>query len=145
MKQVFNTLDTKHKAFFILDIWLIFTISIVWYILVSNNIKPTLLSDNECFWFSHFGYYCPGCGGTRAFESLLYGHFIQSIIYHPFVMYTIAIIVISFISYIVYFITRGNIFFFKMDLRYVIYADFIFIFYWLFKNLLIFYFNIYLF
>lgn len=37
------------------------------------------------------GYYCPGCGGTRAVLSLLDGHLLLSIFYHPFVVYTLII------------------------------------------------------
>ena len=34
------------------------------------------------------GYYCPGCGGTRAVLALLRGHFLRSFLYHPLVPYT---------------------------------------------------------
>lgn len=145
MKNLFNTLSTKNKIILLVDIWLILTITLIWYILVSNNIKPTLISNGNCYWLSHFGYYCPGCGGTRAFESLLYGHFIKSLIYHPFVIYTISLIILSFISFVVYFITKANVLFFELEIRHFIYADFIFIIYWIFKNLLVFYFNYYIF
>ena len=33
------------------------------------------------------GFYCPGCGGTRAVRELLQGHFIRSFYYHPYVPY----------------------------------------------------------
>ena len=29
------------------------------------------------------GLYCPGCGGTRAFDALMHGHLIRSFCYHP--------------------------------------------------------------
>ena len=32
------------------------------------------------------GFYCPGCGGTRAVLSMLRGHFLQSLYYHPAVL-----------------------------------------------------------
>lgn len=145
MKNIFNTLDTKNKTILLIDIWLIITISVVWYILVSNNIKPTLISDSDCYWITHFGYYCPGCGGTRAFESILYGHIFKSLWYHPFVVYILSLILITFISFIVYFITKGNVLFFELKIQHLIYADFIFVVYWVFKNLLVFYFNYYIF
>ena len=145
MKNLFNTLSIKNKIIFLLDIWLIITISFIWYFLVKNNIKPTLISNSDCYWLTHFGYYCPGCGGTRAFENLLYGHIIKSFIYHPFVIYILSLIILSFFSIIIYFITRANILFFELKIKHFVYADFIFIIYWIFKNLLIFYFNYYLF
>ena len=41
-----------------------------------------------CVIWSLFGAYCPGCGGTRAFNALLHGHFLQSLWYHPLVLYS---------------------------------------------------------
>lgn len=37
------------------------------------------------------GYYCPGCGGTRAVLSLLNAKPLQSFLYHPFVLYAAVI------------------------------------------------------
>lgn len=41
------------------------------------------------------GYYCPGCGGTRAVKALLKGRFLLSAYYHPLVPYA-AVIYLSF-------------------------------------------------
>lgn len=46
------------------------------------------LSLRPCVLYTYFGLYCPGCGGTRAFISLLHGHFLQSLWYHPLVPYS---------------------------------------------------------
>lgn len=37
------------------------------------------------------GYYCPGCGGTRAVAALLHGKILESLRYHPIVPYTAAV------------------------------------------------------
>lgn len=39
----------------------------------------------------HFltGFYCPGCGGTRAVRLLLEGNLAGSFCYHPFVLYMV--------------------------------------------------------
>lgn len=40
-----------------------------------------------CLFHRLTGLYCPGCGGTRAFIALLHGRFLQSLLYHPVVVY----------------------------------------------------------
>ncbi len=40
-----------------------------------------------CTFLSVLGFYCPGCGGTRAVAALLHGHLLHSLWYHPLVMY----------------------------------------------------------
>ncbi|MBS6196176.1 MAG: DUF2752 domain-containing protein [Clostridiales bacterium] len=40
-----------------------------------------------CVFRSMVGLYCPGCGGTRAVLELLRGHILQSVWYHPIVVY----------------------------------------------------------
>lgn len=40
-----------------------------------------------CALYSLTGYYCPGCGGTRALICLLQGKIITSFLYHPIVPY----------------------------------------------------------
>lgn len=42
-----------------------------------------------CPLHAYTGYYCPGCGGTRATFALLHGHLIRSFVLHPFVPYTV--------------------------------------------------------
>lgn len=41
----------------------------------------------ECGMYAMTGYYCPGCGGTRAVRALFRGHIITCFCYHPFVLY----------------------------------------------------------
>lgn len=40
-----------------------------------------------CLFHLLTGFYCPGCGGTRAIRLMLQGHWLQSLQYHPFVLY----------------------------------------------------------
>lgn len=40
-----------------------------------------------CVFYTVTGYYCPGCGGTRAVAALLKGRIFTSLYYHPFVLY----------------------------------------------------------
>ena len=40
-----------------------------------------------CFFSTVAGFYCPGCGGTRAARALLQGHFLKALWYHPLIPY----------------------------------------------------------
>ena len=40
-----------------------------------------------CLFHLATGYYCPGCGGTRAITALLHGQLFRSFLYHPVVLY----------------------------------------------------------
>lgn len=41
-----------------------------------------------CVYYACLHIYCPGCGGTRAVEALLHGRILESVWYHPVVLYT---------------------------------------------------------
>lgn len=45
-----------------------------------------LYSASECYMYRMTGYYCPGCGGTRAVQALLHMELIRSLRYHPVVL-----------------------------------------------------------
>lgn len=47
---------------------------------VKLNLPPCVIH-----WFT--GYYCPGCGGTRACMELLQGHVAKAFLAHPVVVY----------------------------------------------------------
>lgn len=40
-----------------------------------------------CVFHELTGFYCPGCGGTRAVLALAQGRIVSSFVYHPFVLY----------------------------------------------------------
>lgn len=52
-------------------------------------IELLLKRQPPCLFHTIFGLYCPGCGGTRAVLALLKGHILQSVWYHPIVVYTV--------------------------------------------------------
>lgn len=45
------------------------------------------LPQIPCFFSRVVGFYCPGCGGTRAVEALFHGRLLQALWYHPLVPY----------------------------------------------------------
>ncbi len=50
-----------------------------------------LLARPSCIFFRTVGWYCPGCGGTRAFVALMRGNILESLRYHPVVFYGLTV------------------------------------------------------
>ena len=55
------------------------------------------------------GFYCPGCGGTRAVKALLAGDFLSSVRLHPFVPYTALLGIWFMVSQTIERISRGRV------------------------------------
>lgn len=69
--------------------------------------------DSQAFFFACplytiTGYYCPGCGGTRAFAAFFAGQFRRSFRYHPAVCYGLAYVFLFMGSRILNGLTRGR-------------------------------------
>ncbi len=62
-----------------------------------------------CAFHSVTGYYCPGCGGTRAVIAMLHGRIFSSLCYHPFVVYMTAYYIVFEISHTLDIITGHRI------------------------------------
>lgn len=62
-----------------------------------------------CMFQQHFGIYCPGCGGSRAVKALLQGHILQSLYYHPLVLYAAVLYGIFMFSGTISLFSRGRI------------------------------------
>lgn len=60
-----------------------------------------------CIFHKMTGFYCPGCGGTRAVLSLLKGEVLLSFCYHPLVLYTVVIYLWFMLSHTIEKITHG--------------------------------------
>lgn len=68
-----------------------------------------------CLFHLFTGYYCPGCGGTRAVRALLHGHLVQSIYLHPVVPYGAAIYLYFMVTQIIERLSRHK---FRIGMRY---------------------------
>lgn len=53
-----------------------------------------------CLFHLLTGFYCPGCGGTRAVRLMLQGHWLLSLQYHPFVLYVLLIAGTEFLIFL---------------------------------------------
>lgn len=62
-----------------------------------------------CVFHAFTGYYCPGCGGTRAVHYFLHGNIIKSFIYHPLIPYLGIGGGIFMLSHTLFYLTKGRI------------------------------------
>lgn len=62
-----------------------------------------------CTIYRFTGWYCPGCGGTRALRSLVHGHLLESLLYHPAVLYLAGWTVIFLGWQGIHYLSRGKV------------------------------------
>ena len=62
-----------------------------------------------CIFWELTGYYCPGCGGTRACAALFRGEIVRSFLGHPVVVYTAVVFAWYMISHTIEYLTRGRL------------------------------------
>ncbi len=78
--------ETMDKYFYMTG-WLMIGIAVL-YLIISKVFDFHITSIMPpCALHVLTGYYCPGCGGTRAFLALMRGQVIRSLYLHPFVIY----------------------------------------------------------
>ena len=77
------------KIFYIIG-WMCIAIGAIVFGLYRAGVLPTIHMA-PCMIHAMTGYYCPGCGGTRATYALLHGKIITSLYYHPIVVYGVVV------------------------------------------------------
>ena len=58
--------------------------------------------EHGCVFREIMGFYCAGCGGTRAFYYLVHGSFRKSFLYNPFVIYMVVVYIFFMINTFLY-------------------------------------------
>lgn len=91
-----NTMSTEEALYFFGLLALPICLGIAYFVV--EWIVPRV-PQAECIFWQRFGVYCPGCGGTRAVQAFLHGHFLQSLWYHPLVMYCAVMYLIFMLSH----------------------------------------------
>ncbi|MCD7708520.1 MAG: DUF2752 domain-containing protein [Clostridiales bacterium] len=84
-------MTVEDDCFYIVG-WIFLALSVAALLLARFGVFEQLgLANHQCALHRLTGYYCPGCGGTRAVIALLHGHIFQSLYYHPLVVYVLAV------------------------------------------------------
>lgn len=85
--QILRT-DKKIDLCFYIAGWVCITLAVFFAIAVKYGLFRFMGPVPPCSLHTLTGYYCPGCGGTRAVIALFHGHPLRSLYYHPIVIYT---------------------------------------------------------
>ncbi len=126
---------TEKKCYIILNILLV--IGVIIYFFFHKELKVLQQSLPKCFWQGLTGYNCPGCGGTRALNSLIHFHLWESFCYHPFVLYSSAITGIFWVTKTIEYISGEKIKGIRLRAIYFYLALGIIIVQWIVKNLIV--------
>lgn len=84
-----KTDDQLDTAFYITG-WILLAVLAILAVGAHLFNKDLLHSFPPCAIHAVTGYYCPGCGATRALIALLRGQLVRSLMYHPFILYVTA-------------------------------------------------------
>lgn len=111
--------------------YILFLLCLIFGLFIS--IKLLELLDYECFYKKFFNIYCPGCGTTRMFKSLLDLNIYQAFRYNP-------VMFILFIIFIIYFIVNSIRYFMDMKLikihmKVIVIFIIILVIYWILRNI----------
>lgn len=74
---------------------------------MTGKILQSIL-HRPCIVWKYFGFYCPGCGGTRAAKELLQGHILKSLWYHPLVLYMAVVLGWYLLRNGIQYLTKGK-------------------------------------
>jgi hypothetical protein len=86
MKQWMKA-EKELDIYFYMAGWILAAVLVVYAVLVNVWHIPLFKAAAPCLFHAATGYYCPGCGGTRAVYALFSGHPLRSFRYHPVVLY----------------------------------------------------------
>ena len=92
--------------------WIAIMVGVVALILMKLfhiDIEQLPIRRMSCLLYTLFHVYCPGCGGTRAVFALLRGDVLQSLYYHPVVVYTVVMYAWYLISNTVQWLSKEKI------------------------------------
>lgn len=69
--------------------WILIVITIAYRMIVTVTGLNLLAYNPPCAFHMLTGFYCPGCGGTRAVIAFSHGQIVRSFLLHPFVPYVL--------------------------------------------------------
>lgn len=119
-------------------------LSIFFIICKKYNLSVTAIIPKQDIFFELTGYYCPGCGGTRAIEALLGGQILKALYFHPGVVYVFFMGGIYILSHTIGILSKEKIASMRFRPIYFYILIVIILVQWMVKNYFYFRYNIHL-
>ena len=107
----------------------------VYIYLNTKNIYFSKLGIPECPFHYITGYYCPGFGGTRAFDAFIHLHWITSLKFHPLILITFYFYVIGLIGYIPFIIKNTTRYIYHINFTTLLYIDYFIVVWFIVRNI----------
>ena len=83
--------EPQHDTFFYIMGWTVCGIILVYFLFRFVFHIDFIRFLPPCALYTATGFYCPGCGGTRAVLALFRGEIMTSLWYHPVVLYAFVV------------------------------------------------------
>lgn len=139
MEKLYEKLYFAGKLIFAAGV---IAITLIFGVKLMNPAVKMKIELPMCGWYQATGFYCPGCGGTRAIFFLSRFQFVKSFISHPFVLYVL-LVYFTFMSsfFIKKHFPRSNIKIISLE-KCMYLGILIILVQWIIKNALILFFHI---
>jgi hypothetical protein len=95
-----------------------------------------------CPFYALTGYYCPGCGSTRAIHQLLHGHFLSALDLNPLMVLSLPFVLYSLTSYCSQLLINKSLPTFFIPSKWIWILFWIIIAYWILRNIPVYPFNL---
>ena len=142
-QQIEREIRETERVLYVIG-WIAITIFVIGAIVLKVLDYDLRQAGIPCMFFSRTGYYCPGCGGTRATYAFLSGHLLTSIYYHPLVAYLGIGGGLYMTSHTLDYLTRGKIKGIRFRNIYAYMMVVIILIQFVYKNALIYFFHYYM-
>lgn len=103
-KQPKQPMDQTDKMLYLLG-WAMLAAALIFYLLVTN---VSFFRNMPCLFLKTTGFYCPGCGATRAFFLMLHGRFLSALWFYPAVFYGVLMYLYFMVSNTAELLSRGK-------------------------------------
>lgn len=106
--DMFQIDKSSDKTFYIMGWCIVAVLGLLGVILHITGLHLSQMFG-QCMFHVLTGFYCPGCGGTRAMRALFAGEVVQSFVYHPFVPFIAVLGTWFMVSQTIERVSRGHI------------------------------------